>query len=80
MEIKKDKEGNVTDFGFIRKQIKNRDDLKIALGKMFKDKKNEGKGPSMLIIKVKKGSSENLGRPTTTPIQNKDFFMKSLQK
>ena len=34
----------------------------------------------MLIIKVKKGSREDLGRPTTTPIQNKEFFMNSLQK
>ncbi|MHA1511032.1 MAG: thiamine pyrophosphate-dependent enzyme, partial [Promethearchaeota archaeon] len=54
-----------------------REDLKIALEKMFKE---EGKGPSMLIISVKKGSRENLGRPTTTPIQNKEFFMKSLRK
>ena len=58
-------------------QANNEDDLKIALGKMFKE---EGKGPSMLIIKVKKGSREDLGRPTTTPIQNKEFFMKFLQK
>jgi phosphonopyruvate decarboxylase len=55
----------------------NRDDLKIALKNMFKE---EGKGPMMLIIKVKKGSREDLGRPTTTPIQNKEFFMKSLRK
>jgi len=34
----------------------------------------------MLIISVKKGSRENLGRPTTIPIQNKEFFMKSLRK
>ena len=58
----------------------NRDDLKIALEKMFNEKEKEGKGPSMLIIKVKKGSREDLGRPTTTPIQNKEFFMNSLQK
>lgn len=55
----------------------SREDLKIALEKMFKE---EGKGPSMLIVKVKKGSREDLGRPTTTPIQNKEFFMKSLRK
>jgi len=58
----------------------SREDLKIALGKMFDAKKKEEKGPSMLIIKVKKGSREDLGRPTTTPIQNKEFFMNSLQK
>ncbi|MHA1563643.1 MAG: thiamine pyrophosphate-dependent enzyme, partial [Promethearchaeota archaeon] len=55
----------------------NREDLKIVLEKMFKE---EGKGPSMLIISVKKGSRDDLGRPTTTPIQNKEFFMKSLRK
>ena len=57
-------------------QANNKKELKIALEKMFKE---EEIGPSMFIIKVKKGSRENLGRPTTTPIQNKEFFMKFLQ-
>ena len=39
-------------------------------------------GPNMLIIHVKKGARKDLGRPTTTPIENKQTFMnfhKSLQ-
>ena len=39
----------------------------------------EQEGPSMLIIKVKKGARIDLGRPTTTPIQNKDTFMEILR-
>lgn len=32
-------------------------------------------GPVFLEVKVKKGSRKDLGRPTTTPIQNKESFM-----
>lgn len=32
-------------------------------------------GPSLLEIKVKKGNRKELGRPTTTPIQNKEALM-----
>jgi len=35
-------------------------------------------GPAMLEIKVKKGARSDLGRPTTTPVQNKNEFQKSL--
>ena len=31
--------------------------------------------PVFLEIKVRKGSREDLGRPTTTPIQNKESLM-----
>lgn len=37
-------------------------------------------GPVFLQICVKKGNRKNLGRPTTTPIQNKQFFMEFLNK
>lgn len=37
-------------------------------------------GPILLEIKVKKGNRKNLGRPTTTPIQNKESLMRFLQK
>ena len=37
-------------------------------------------GPVMLEIKVKKGNRKNLGRPTTTPIQNKNALMNFLKK
>ena len=37
-------------------------------------------GPILLEIKVKKGNRKDLGRPTTTPIQNKEALMKFLSK
>lgn len=37
-------------------------------------------GPILLEIKVKKGNRKDLGRPTTTPIQNKEALMAFLQK
>lgn len=35
-------------------------------------------GPVLLEVKVRKGARENLGRPTKTPIENKNAFMKFL--
>ena len=35
-------------------------------------------GPVLLEIKVKKGARKDLGRPTTTPIENKEAFMSFL--
>jgi phosphonopyruvate decarboxylase len=35
-------------------------------------------GPVMLIVKVATGSRPDLGRPTTTPVQNKQSFMRNL--
>ena len=32
-------------------------------------------GPILIEVRVRKGNRKNLGRPTTTPIQNKDAFM-----
>lgn len=37
-------------------------------------------GPILLEIKVKKGAREDLGRPTITPISNKEIFMEYLSK
>ena len=37
-------------------------------------------GPVLLEIKVKKGNRKDLGRPTTTPIQNKEALMSFLAK
>ena len=37
-------------------------------------------GPILLEIKVKKGNRKDLGRPTTTPIQNKEALMDFLKK
>lgn len=40
----------------------------------------ETEGPALLEIKVNKGARSDLGRPTTTPIENKESFMKALTK
>lgn len=37
-------------------------------------------GPILFEVKVKKGNRKDLGRPTTTPIQNKDALMDFLSK
>ena len=37
-------------------------------------------GPILLEVKVKKGNRKDLGRPTTTPIQNKEALMQFLKK
>ncbi|MBY9002315.1 MAG: phosphonopyruvate decarboxylase, partial [Candidatus Heimdallarchaeota archaeon] len=34
--------------------------------------------PSLIVINVKRGSRENLGRPKTTPIENKEYFMNQM--
>lgn len=37
-------------------------------------------GPVLLEVKVRKGNRKDLGRPTTTPIQNKESLMNFLKK
>ena len=37
-------------------------------------------GPILLEVKVKKGNRKDLGRPTTTPIQNKEALMSFLKR
>jgi len=37
-------------------------------------------GPSFLEIKISPGSREDLGRPTIKPVDNKQDFMKFLEK
>lgn len=43
------------------------------------DKINNQEGPIFLEVKVKKGNRKDLGRPTTTPIQNKEALMTFLK-
>lgn len=45
--------------------------------KINKIKKEDG--PSMIVVKVNKGARKDLGRPTTTPIENKEAFMDFIQ-
>ncbi|NLZ92647.1 MAG: phosphonopyruvate decarboxylase [Firmicutes bacterium] len=40
----------------------------------------ESPGPALLEIKIKKGARKDLGRPQTTPVQNKEAFMQFLAK
>lgn len=53
--------------------VDNKEELVAAL-------KNIAKGPILIEVKVKKGNRKDLGRPTTTPIQNKEALMSFLQK
>jgi len=39
----------------------------------------ESEGPVLLEIRINKGSRKDLGRPTTTPIENKQAFMKNFK-
>jgi len=54
-------------------------DNKEALNVILSEAKNL-EGPILVEIKVKKGNRKDLGRPTTTPIQNKEALMDFLQK
>ena len=46
----------------------------------FLEKVKIQEGPIFLEVKVKKGNRKDLGRPTTTPIQNKEALMDFLNK
>jgi len=37
-------------------------------------------GPQFIEVRVHKGARSNLGRPTLSPIENRDLFMASLQR
>ena len=55
--------------------VDNHADLNVILG----EAKNL-EGPILIEIKVKKGNRKDLGRPTSTPIQNKEALMGFLSK
>lgn len=55
--------------------VDNREALEDALSSI-----KGCEGPVMLEVKVRKGNRKDLGRPTTTPIQNKEALMKFLEK
>ena len=56
--------------------VDNEDALKKVLADMYLTK---AEGPILLEVKVKKGNRKDLGRPTTTPIQNKEALMAFLK-
>ena len=53
--------------------VDNKEDLQKQLSDL-------GDGPVFLEVRVRKGNRKNLGRPTTTPIQNKEALMEFLKK
>ena len=53
---------------------------KEQLQKLLQDISSAKQGPVLLEIKVKKGNRKDLGRPTTTPIENKEALMNFLKK
>ncbi len=53
----------------------SKESLVEALGKL-----RGMQGPVLLEVKVKKGNRKDLGRPTTTPVENKNALMEFLRK
>lgn len=51
---------------------------KVQLHKEMTDMETR-KGPVFLEVRVQKGARSNLGRPTSTPIENKENFMRFLR-
>jgi phosphonopyruvate decarboxylase len=62
--------------GFNYKYVNNAETSK-ELKEMLKEFKSID-GPALLEISIKKGARSNLGRPTSSPIENKISFMKYL--
>lgn len=54
--------------------VKTLDNLQTQIAAMLAS----DAGPNLLEVKVRKGARPDLGRPTTTPIQNRDTFMRFL--
>lgn len=55
--------------------VKTLDNLQTQIAAMLAS----DAGPNLLEVKVRKGARPDLGRPTTTPIQNRDTFMRFLR-
>ncbi len=58
--------------------VSSRDELEKELSTLNTQLSTLG-GPILLEVRVKKGNRKDLGRPTTTPIQNKEALMSFLQ-
>lgn len=71
------------DFPSIAKAIGYRNAMSVSNKEALEEMlKSIGKlqGPTLLEIKVRKGNRKDLGRPTTTPVQNKEALMDFLSK
>ncbi len=60
--------------------VSTKEELGVALASITNNLSPMTQGPILLEIKVKKGNRKDLGRPTTTPIQNKEALMKFLSE
>ena len=68
--------------------VSNKEELEKELSTLIATPHSQGEnsqlstlsGPILLEVKVKKGNRKDLGRPTTTPIQNKEALMDFLKK
>jgi phosphonopyruvate decarboxylase len=56
------------------RSVSSRDEIYEAMAELA----STTNGPTFLEVKVKGGSRPNLGRPTRTPIQNKQDYMKNI--
>ena len=54
--------------------VDNQEDLEKSIAEV-----QQLEGPVFLEVRVKKGNRKDLGRPTTTPIQNKTALMSFLK-
>ena len=59
--------------------VNSKEDLEKELSTLNSQLSTLG-GPILLEVQVRKGNRKDLGRPTTTPIQNKEALMVFLQK
>lgn len=59
--------------------VSNKEELEKELSTLNSQLSTVG-GPILIEVKVKKGNRKDLGRPTTTPIQNKEALMDFLKK
>ena len=60
--------------------VSTKEELRMALASITNNLSPITQTPILLEIKVKKGNRKDLGRPTTTPIQNKEALMKFLSE
>lgn len=58
--------------------VDNKGDFRSVLASIISHLSSEG--ATFIEVKVKKGNRKDLGRPTTTPIQNKEALMKFLEE
>jgi len=60
--------------------VSTKEELGMALASITNNLSPITQGPIFLEIRVRKGNRKDLGRPTTTPIQNKEALMKLLSE